>query len=142
MFAGYCICNDVSEREFPASSVPGQWVKGKSAPTFGPLGGPWLVTPDEIENVQALEHVASTSAAHADADRPDRTTMIFGVKMLVSYISQFIVSLEPGDVITTGTPPGVGQGKKPPRFLETRRHHVARRRGARSAGATGRGVEG
>jgi 2,4-didehydro-3-deoxy-L-rhamnonate hydrolase len=111
--AGYCICNDVSEREFQLERS-GQWVKGKSAPTFGPLG-PWLVTPDEIENVQALNMWLDVSGERMQTG--STATMIFGVKTLVSYISQFI-ALEPGDVITTGTPPGVGQGKKPPRFLK------------------------
>jgi 2,4-didehydro-3-deoxy-L-rhamnonate hydrolase len=110
--AGYCICNDVSEREFQLERS-GQWVKGKSAPTFGPLG-PWLVTPDEIENVQGLNMWLDVSGERMQTG--STATMIFGVKTLVSYISQFI-ALEPGDVITTGTPPGVGQGKKPPRFL-------------------------
>jgi 2,4-didehydro-3-deoxy-L-rhamnonate hydrolase len=110
--AGYCICNDVSEREFQLERS-GQWVKGKSAPTFGPLG-PWLVTPDEIGNVQALGMWLDVNGERMQTG--STATMIFGVKTLVSYISQFI-ALEPGDVITTGTPPGVGQGKKPPRFL-------------------------
>jgi 2-keto-4-pentenoate hydratase/2-oxohepta-3-ene-1,7-dioic acid hydratase in catechol pathway len=111
--AGYCVCNDVSEREFQLERS-GQWVKGKSAPTFGPLG-PWLVTPDEIENVQALNMSLDVNGERMQTG--STATMIFGVKTLVSYISQFI-ALEPGDVITTGTPPGVGQGKKPPRFLK------------------------
>jgi 2-keto-4-pentenoate hydratase/2-oxohepta-3-ene-1,7-dioic acid hydratase in catechol pathway len=111
--AGYCICNDVSEREFQLERS-GQWVKGKSAPTFGPLG-PWLVTPDEIENVQALNMWLDVSGERMQTG--STATMVFGVKTLVSYISQFI-ALEPGDVITTGTPPGVGSGKKPPRFLK------------------------
>ena len=111
--AGYCICNDVSEREFQLERS-GQWVKGKSAPTFGPLG-PWLVTPDEIENVQALNMWLDVSGERMQTG--STATMVFGVKTLISYISQFI-ALEPGDVITTGTPPGVGSGKKPPRFLK------------------------
>jgi 2-keto-4-pentenoate hydratase/2-oxohepta-3-ene-1,7-dioic acid hydratase in catechol pathway len=111
--AGYCVCNDVSEREFQLERS-GQWVKGKSAPTFGPLG-PWLVTPDEIEDVQALNMWLDVNGERMQTG--STATMIFGVKTLVSYISQFI-ALEPGDVITTGTPPGVGQGKKPPRFLK------------------------
>ena len=111
--AGYCICNDVSEREFQLERS-GQWVKGKSAPTFGPLG-PWLVTPDEIENVQALNMWLDVNGERMQTG--STATMVFGVKTLISYISQFI-ALEPGDVITTGTPPGVGQGKKPPRFLK------------------------
>ena len=111
--AGYCICNDVSEREFQLERS-GQWVKGKSAPTFGPLG-PWLVTPDEIDNVQALNMWLDVNGERMQTG--STATMVFGVKTLVSYISQFI-ALEPGDVITTGTPPGVGSGKKPPRFLK------------------------
>ena len=111
--AGYCICNDVSEREFQLERS-GQWVKGKSGPTFGPLG-PWLVTPDEIKDVQALNMWLDVNGERMQTG--STATMVFGVKTLVSYISQFMV-LEPGDVITTGTPPGVGSGKKPPRFLK------------------------
>jgi 2,4-didehydro-3-deoxy-L-rhamnonate hydrolase len=111
--AGYCICNDVSEREFQLERS-GQWVKGKSAPTFGPLG-PWLVTPDEIEDVQALNMWLDVNGERMQTG--STATMIFGVKTLVSYISHFM-ALEPGDVITTGTPPGVGAGKKPPHFLK------------------------
>jgi 2,4-didehydro-3-deoxy-L-rhamnonate hydrolase len=111
--AGYCICNDVSEREYQHERS-GQWVKGKSCPTFGPLG-PWLVTPDEIEDVQALNMWLDVNGERMQTG--STATMIFGVKTLVSYISQFM-ALEPGDVITTGTPPGVGAGKKPPRFLQ------------------------
>jgi 2,4-diketo-3-deoxy-L-fuconate hydrolase len=111
--AGYCICNDVSEREFQLERS-GQWVKGKSAPTFGPLG-PWLVTPDEIEDVQKLNLWLDVNGERMQTG--STATMIFGVKQLVSYISHFMI-LEPGDVITTGTPPGVGSGKKPPHFLK------------------------
>jgi len=111
--AGYALHNDYSERSFQLERG-GQWVKGKSAPTFGPLG-PWLVTPDEIENVQALNMWLDVSGERMQTG--STATMVFGVKTLVSYISQFI-ALEPGDVITTGTPPGVGSGKKPPRFLK------------------------
>ncbi len=111
--AGYCVCNDVSEREYQHDRS-GQWVKGKSAPTFGPLG-PWLVTPDEIDDVQALNLWLDVNGERMQTG--STATMIFGVKTLVSYISQFMI-LEPGDVITTGTPPGVGAGKKPPRFLQ------------------------
>jgi 2,4-diketo-3-deoxy-L-fuconate hydrolase len=111
--AGYCVCNDVSEREFQLERS-GQWVKGKSAPTFGPLG-PWLVTPDEIEDVQKLDLWLDVNGERMQTG--STATMIFNVKQLVSYISHFMI-LEPGDVITTGTPPGVGQGKKPPRFLK------------------------
>jgi 2,4-didehydro-3-deoxy-L-rhamnonate hydrolase len=111
--AGYCVCNDVSEREFQLERS-GQWVKGKSCPTFGPLG-PWLVTPDEIKDVQALNMWLDVSGERMQTG--STATMVFGVRTLVSYISQFMI-LQPGDVITTGTPPGVGSGKKPPRFLK------------------------
>jgi 2,4-didehydro-3-deoxy-L-rhamnonate hydrolase len=111
--AGYCVCNDVSEREFQLERS-GQWVKGKSCPTFGPLG-PWLVTKDEIEDVQTLKLWLDVNGERMQTG--STATMIFGVKTLVSYISQFMV-LQPGDIITTGTPPGVGSGKKPPHFLK------------------------
>ncbi|MDP9574102.1 UNVERIFIED_ORG: ureidoglycolate lyase [Agrobacterium larrymoorei] len=112
--AGYCVVNDVSERAFQ-SERGGQWTKGKSHDTFGPTG-PWLVTRDEVADPQNL-------ALWLDVDGVRRqtgntTTMIFGVAHLVSYISQFM-TLEPGDVIATGTPPGVGMGIKPePVFLK------------------------
>lgn len=111
--AGFCVCNDVSEREFQAERG-GQWAKGKGCPTFGPLG-PWLVTPDEVADIQNL-----AMWLEIDGERVQNgstKTMIFGVKHLVHYISQFM-RLDPGDVITTGTPPGVGLGFKPPRFLK------------------------
>ena len=111
--AGYCVCNDVSEREFQLERG-GQWIKGKSAPTFGPLG-PWLVTPDEIPDVQRLDMWLDVNGERMQTGSTG--TMIFSVRQLVSYISKFMI-LEPGDVITTGTPPGVGSGKKPPRFLK------------------------
>ena len=111
--AGYCICNDVSEREYQHERS-GQWVKGKSAPTFGPLG-PWLVTPGEIKDVQALGMWLDVNGERMQTG--STKTMVFGVKTLISYISQFMI-LEPGDVITTGTPPGVGAGRKPQRFLK------------------------
>lgn len=111
--AGYCICNDVSERAWQLERS-GQWLKGKSAPTFGPLG-PWLVTPDEIPDVQALGMWLDVNGQ--PMQRGSTSTMVFGVRTLVSYISQFM-ALEPGDVITTGTPPGVGMSRKPiPRYL-------------------------
>ena len=91
----------------------GQWVKGKSCETFGPLG-PWLVTPDEIKDVQNLDMWLDLNGTRMQTG--STKTMIFGVAYLISYISRFMV-LEPGDVITTGTPPGVGMGKKPPRYL-------------------------
>ena len=111
--AGYCVCNDVSEREFQIERS-GQWMKGKGCPTFGPLG-PWLVTHDEIEDPQKLDMWLDVNGERMQSG--STATMVFGVRTLVSYISQFMI-LEPGDVITTGTPPGVGMGKKPPRFLK------------------------
>jgi len=111
--AGYCVCNDVSEREFQIERS-GQWMKGKGCPTFGPLG-PWLVTPDEIENPQKLDMWLDVNGERMQSG--STATMVFGVKTLISYISQFMI-LEPGDVITTGTPPGVGMGKKPPHYLK------------------------
>ena len=111
--AGYCICNDVSERGFQMDRN-GQWMKGKSAETFGPLG-PWLVTTDEIDDPQNL---AMELKVNGDAKQKGSTsTMIFSIPFLLSYITQFCV-LEPGDVVTTGTPPGVGLGMKPPQFLK------------------------
>ena len=111
--AGYCICNDVSERAYQIERG-GQWMKGKGCPTFGPLG-PWLVTKDEIRNVQNLSMWLDVNGERMQTG--NTATMIFGVRTIVSYISQFMV-LNPGDVITTGTPPGVGMGMKPPRFLK------------------------
>ncbi len=111
--AGFCICNDVSEREYQLERS-GQWMKGKSCPTFGPLG-PWLVTPDEIADVHSLSMWLDVNGERMQ--RGSTETMIFNCAQLVSYISHFMI-LEPGDVITTGTPPGVGLGMKPPRFLK------------------------
>jgi 2,4-didehydro-3-deoxy-L-rhamnonate hydrolase len=111
--AGYCLCHDVSEREFQIERS-GQWMKGKGCPAFGPLG-PWLVTKDEIADVQKLDMWLDVNGARMQ--KGSTATMIFDVKKLVSYISHFMI-LEPGDVITTGTPPGVGMGMKPPRFLK------------------------
>jgi 2,4-diketo-3-deoxy-L-fuconate hydrolase len=111
--AGYCICNDISERAFQTERG-GQWMKGKGSPTFGPIG-PWLVTPDEIADVQDLQMWLELNGKRVQ-DGSTRT-MIFNVAHLVSYISQFL-QLDPGDVITTGTPPGVGLGMKPPLFLK------------------------
>jgi 2-keto-4-pentenoate hydratase/2-oxohepta-3-ene-1,7-dioic acid hydratase in catechol pathway len=111
--AGFCICNDVSERQFQ-NERGGSWSKGKGCPTFGPLG-PWLVTPDEISNIQNLDMWLDVDGKRMQTG--STKTMIFGASFLVSYISQFMI-LEPGDVITTGTPPGVGLGMKPPRFLK------------------------
>jgi 2,4-didehydro-3-deoxy-L-rhamnonate hydrolase len=111
--AGYCLANDVSEREFQLERG-GNWMKGKSAPTFGPLG-PWLVTADEVGDVQNLGMWLDVNGERMQTG--STKTMIFGVKKLVSYISHFM-TLDVGDVIVTGTPPGVGAGKKPPRFLQ------------------------
>jgi 2-keto-4-pentenoate hydratase/2-oxohepta-3-ene-1,7-dioic acid hydratase in catechol pathway len=111
--AGYCICNDVSERHFQAERG-GQWMKGKCAETFGPLG-PWLVTRDEIADVQNL---AMSLDVNGERRQTGSTrTMIFSIAHQLSYISQFMV-LEPGDVVTTGTPPGVALGMKPPVWLK------------------------
>ncbi|MCY3879923.1 MAG: fumarylacetoacetate hydrolase family protein [Rhodobacteraceae bacterium] len=111
--AGYCVVNDVSERSFQIERS-GQWIKGKSADTFAPIG-PWLVTRDEVPDPQKLGMWLKVDGA--TRQNGSTGTMIFPVKTLVSYISQFM-SLQPGDVIPTGTPPGVGMGMKPPRFLE------------------------
>ena len=110
--AGYCVVNDLSERTFQLEGT-GQWVKGKSADTFGPIG-PWLVTPDEVGDWQQLEmwlEVDGRRYQHGSTK-----TMVYGVPFLISYISRFM-SLQPGDIISTGTPPGVGAGQKPPVFL-------------------------
>lgn len=106
--AGYCVVNDLSERHFQTERG-GQWTKGKSADTFGPIG-PWLVTPDEVPDPQNLSMWLEVDG-HRYQDGSTRT-MIFGVRHLVHYISQFM-SLQPGDIISTGTPPGVGMGIKP-----------------------------
>jgi 2,4-didehydro-3-deoxy-L-rhamnonate hydrolase len=111
--AGYCICNDISERHFQAERG-GQWMKGKCAETFGPLG-PWLVTRDEIEDVQNLAMSLDVNGQRRQTG--STTTMIFGIAHCLHYISQFMV-LEPGDVVTTGTPPGVALGMKPPVWLK------------------------
>jgi 2,4-didehydro-3-deoxy-L-rhamnonate hydrolase len=110
--AGYSVCNDVSERFFQIERL-GQWTKGKSHDTFGPLG-PWLVTKDEISDVQKLPMWLDVNGKRCQTG--STATMIFGVKKIVSYLSE-IMTLMPGDVIATGTPPGVGMGMKPPRFL-------------------------
>lgn len=106
--AGYCVINDVSERAFQIERA-GQWVKGKSADTFGPTG-PWLVTADEVPDPQNLQMWLDVDG-HKYQNGSTKT-MVYGVRHLVSYISQFM-SLQPGDVISTGTPPGVGMGQKP-----------------------------
>ncbi len=111
--AGFCIVNDVSERSFQLEGT-GQWVKGKSADTFGPVG-PWLVTTDEVPDSQNL-HIWLEVNGHRYQDGNTKT-MVFTVPFLVSYVSRFM-SLQSGDIITTGTPPGVGLGLKPPTYLK------------------------
>ena len=111
--AGYCIVNDVSERELQLEGS-GQWVKGKSADSFAPIG-PWLVSRDEISNPQALDLWLDVNGERMQSG--NTRTMIFGVAALVSYISK-CMTLLPGDVISTGTPPGVGLGRTPPRYLK------------------------
>jgi len=110
--AGFMVCHDVSERAFQLEHG-GQWMKGKGCPTFGPIG-PWLVTPDEIPDVRNLSLWLDVNGERMQAG--STRNMVFDVWFLVSYASRFM-QLEPGDVITTGTPAGVGMGKKPPRFL-------------------------
>ena len=111
---GYCIVNDISEREFQIEKL-GQWVKGKSADTFGPIG-PYLVTTDEISNVQKLN--LSLNLNGQEMQRGNTNKMIFNINFILSYLSNFM-SLQPGDIVTTGTPPGVGMGKKPPLYLKS-----------------------
>lgn len=110
---GYFICNDVSEREYQLERE-GQWVKGKCCPTFGPIG-PWLVTPDEVGDPQNLSLWLEVNGERVQ--NGSTRTMIFTIATLVSYVSRYMI-LEPGDIVTTGTPPGVGLGFKPPRFLK------------------------
>ena len=110
--AGYCVCNDVSERNFQIERL-GQWTKGKSHDTFGPLG-PWLVTKDEIPDVQKLSMWLDVNGKRRQTG--STSTMIFNMAKCISYVSQFLTLL-PGDIVTTGTPPGVGTGMKPPTFL-------------------------
>lgn len=111
--AGYCVVNDVSERAYQMERQ-GQWTKGKSADTFGPIG-PWLVTPDEVPDPQHLHLWLDLNGVRRQDG--STATMVYGVAYLVSYLSQFM-SLQPGDIISTGTPPGVGMGMKPPLFLK------------------------
>ena len=111
--AGYCTINDLSEREFQAERA-GQWTKGKSYDTFGPVG-PWLVTPDEVPDPQKLGMWLDLNGKRVQ--NGSTATMVFGVAHIVAYLSQFFTLL-PGDIITTGTPPGVGMGMKPQRFLK------------------------
>ncbi|NBN63933.1 ureidoglycolate lyase [Microvirga tunisiensis] len=111
--AGYCVINDVSEREYQIERG-GTWDKGKGCDTFGPTG-PWLVTPDEIADVSSLAMWLEVDGKRYQDG--STATMIFGVAEIVSYLSRFM-SLQPGDVISTGTPPGVGLGQKPPVYLK------------------------
>jgi 2-keto-4-pentenoate hydratase/2-oxohepta-3-ene-1,7-dioic acid hydratase in catechol pathway len=110
--AGYCVINDISERTFQIERA-GQWVKGKSADTFGPIG-PWLVTRDEVDDPQNLAMWLEVDGTRYQ--NGSTKTMVYGVQHLVHYVSQFM-SLQPGDVISTGTPPGVGMGLKPQKWL-------------------------
>ena len=110
--AGYCVCNDISERTFQLERGS-QWDKGKGCDTFGPIG-PWLVTRDEVADAGDLDMWLEVNGHHYQVG--NTRTMIFGPAFIVSYLSQFM-SLQPGDVISTGTPPGVGLGQKPPVYL-------------------------
>ena len=110
--AGYCVVNDVSERKFQ-SKLSGQWTKGKSCDTFGPVG-PWLVTPDEAGDPQALDMSMDLNGERMQTGSSSK--MIFTVAQIIAHLSG-IMSLQPGDVIATGTPPGVGMGRNPRRFL-------------------------
>jgi len=110
---GYCVINDLSERAFQLEGT-GQWVKGKSADTFGPIG-PWLVTPDEVPDPQSLKLWLEVNGHRYQSG--STATMVYGVAHLVSYLSRFM-SLQPGDIISTGTPPGVGLGQRPPVYLK------------------------
>jgi 2-keto-4-pentenoate hydratase/2-oxohepta-3-ene-1,7-dioic acid hydratase in catechol pathway len=111
--AGYCVCNDVSERVFQIERS-GQWMKGKGCENFGPVG-PWLVTRDEVKNPQNLDMWLDVNGERRQSG--NTRTMIFSAAHIVWYCSQFF-TMEPGDIITTGTPPGVGLGMKPPQFLK------------------------
>ncbi len=110
---GYCLVNDISEREWQIENT-GQWVKGKSHDTYGPIG-PYLVTKDEISDINNLNMTLDLNGTRMQTGNTN--TMIFNVNMIVSYVSKFM-TLYPGDIITTGTPPGVGMGKKPQLFLK------------------------
>lgn len=111
--AGFCVVNDVSERDFQINRS-GQWVKGKSADTFGPTG-PWMVTKDEIPDPQQLSMYLDVNGD--SRQKGSTATMVYQVNFLVSYVSKFM-SLQAGDIISTGTPPGVGMGMKPPQYLK------------------------
>ena len=111
--AGLCVINDVSERDFQLNRA-GTWDKGKGCDTFGPTG-PWLVTPDEVADIDALDMWLDVDGERMQSG--STATLIFKVPFLVSYCSRFM-SLQPGDVISTGTPPGVGMGRTPPRYLK------------------------
>lgn len=111
--AGYCLCNDVSERTFQ-NKLTGQWTKGKSCDTFGPTG-PWLVTADEVGDPHDLDMWLDVNGTRMQTG--NTATMIFDVRQIISHLSQ-LFTLHPGDVISTGTPPGVGGGMKPPTFLK------------------------
>ncbi len=112
--AGYCVVNDLSERDFQLHRS-GQWVKGKSADTFGPIG-PWLVTRDEVTNPQSLDMYLEVNGHRYQ--NGSTSTMHFSVATVISHLSQFM-SLQPGDVISTGTPPGVGLGQSPEKYLKS-----------------------
>ena len=112
--AGYTVVNDVSEREYQLNAAGGQWIRGKGCDTFCPVG-PWLVTKDEINDPQNLDVWLDVNGERVQSGNTN--TMIFDVKTIVSYVSHFM-TLEPGDLIATGTPPGVGMGMKPPKFLK------------------------
>ena len=110
---GYCLVNDVSEREWQIEKL-GQWVKGKSHDTYGPIG-PYIVTKDEIKDINNLNMYLNVNQNRRQTG--NTSTMIFNVDVIVSYVSKFM-SLQPGDLITTGTPPGVGMGMKPQQYLK------------------------
>ena len=113
MFAGYAVANDISERSYQIERA-GQWTKGKSCDNFGPVG-PWLITRDEVADPQDLDMWLTVNGEKVQ-DGSTRT-MVYSVAYLVSYLSRFM-TLHPGDIISTGTPPGVGMGMKPPRYLK------------------------
>ena len=112
---GFCIVNDVSEREYQLERSSGQWDKGKAFDTFGPIG-PYIVTKDEIKDVQNLN--LQLKLNNKIMQKGNTKKMIFGVEYIISYLSNFM-TLKPGDIITTGTPPGVGMARKPQIFLKS-----------------------